>query len=88
MMNSKIQIGHKKMINEHTKMLNNLGGFIKSMYLNMVLHLVIKGFTEIEQANKILKQTIIYEKNNIFEKVIYNSRNIEKLNQVKNIILD
>lgn len=73
----------QKMINEHTKMLNNLGGFYKINVSEYGASSCTKGFTEIEQANKILKQTIIYEKNNIFEKVIYNSRNIGKVESSK-----
>ena len=66
----------QKMINEHIKMLNDLGGFYKINVSEYGASSHTKGFTEIEQANKILKQTVTYDKNNIKEKVVYNSRNI------------
>lgn len=66
----------QKMIDEHIKMLNDLGGFNRINVSEYGASSYTKGFTEIEQANKILKQTIIYDKNNISAKVIYNSKNI------------
>lgn len=66
----------KKCLNEHEEMLNNLGGFNKINISEYGASSYSKGFTEEEQAYKILKQSIIYNQYNVVNKVIYNSRNI------------
>ena len=66
----------KRCLNEHKEVLNNLGGFNRINISEYGASSYSKGFTEEEQAYKILKQSIVYDQYSINNKVIYNFRNI------------